>query len=406
MPLKKRVTYSETSDSSDESESFEMDETTESDDVSSDSESSEDYIPVSKKKSSLKKQKNKIPNIKLKGDDDIRHVCIETIDENYSYGNYGEFQMIIMNKNGYMNATKLCKDAGKEFRYWKENTSAKELIRELSAYVGIPAHKLIVSPNVANKLRGSYVHPDLIPHIASWASPVFAIKVSKIVNEFFIKQAIEEKDKLLQKKDDKIDKLSKKMDEQSKKIDKQSKKIDKQSNHIKRLLKINTEINDKNDEIIDKIDVINNDKVVSTGLRKARPRFSNRLEKSAVRTFFLTGNKKDIHRLVIIKNNDDPDDYDDDETIYEYHALRVMTKSYKSRLLAHKANHSNMKVIMIVHYSPNSMNLWTRIKQELIKKKKIDVANCKFNLSDGYSKKKLIRDIQRIHNERFDEFDD
>jgi hypothetical protein len=33
-------------------------------------------------------------------------------------------------------------------------------------------------------LTGTYVHPDLIPHIACWVSTKFAIKVSKIINEW------------------------------------------------------------------------------------------------------------------------------------------------------------------------------------------------------------------------------
>ena len=36
--------------------------------------------------------------------------------------------------------------------------------------------------------------------------------------------------------------------------------------------------------------------------------------------------------LVIIKNNNDPDEYDDDEEIYEYHALQLMRKSYKQQM--------------------------------------------------------------------------
>ena len=40
----------------------------------------------------------------------------EHIDKNYAYGKLGEFQVIIMKKNGYMNATKVCEKYGKLFR--------------------------------------------------------------------------------------------------------------------------------------------------------------------------------------------------------------------------------------------------------------------------------------------------
>ena len=41
-------------------------------------------------------------------------------------------------------------------------------------------------------LRGTYVHPKLITHIASWVSPAFAWKVSEIVNNFLIKEKEDE----------------------------------------------------------------------------------------------------------------------------------------------------------------------------------------------------------------------
>lgn len=37
-------------------------------------------------------------------------------------------------------------------------------------------------------MRGTYVHPLLIPHIASWISSAFAIKVSIIVNNFIVNE--------------------------------------------------------------------------------------------------------------------------------------------------------------------------------------------------------------------------
>jgi hypothetical protein len=33
-------------------------------------------------------------------------------------------------------------------------------------------------------VTGTYAHPDLVPHIASWVSPKFAIKVSGIINKW------------------------------------------------------------------------------------------------------------------------------------------------------------------------------------------------------------------------------
>lgn len=61
----------------------------------------------------------------------------ESINDEYSYGKYGDFKVIMMNSNSCINATKLCneynkskldKESNKEFIHWKENKSSRELI--------------------------------------------------------------------------------------------------------------------------------------------------------------------------------------------------------------------------------------------------------------------------------------
>ena len=347
-----------------------------------------------------KRVKTNKPNKK----NDITNIIFKDINNEYSWGKFGNFKVIIMKKNGYINATKLCNDAKtkngekKNFKRWNRNYSTKELIEEISRSGRIrPDLLYIINVHGDNITRGTYAHPDLIPHIASWASPRFAVCVSKIVNKYFIKKALKEKEKLIKKKDDKIDKLLEKNNEQTSKIDKQTSKIDellsknnellsknnKMDKRIKRLLHKNDDLYDQNEEIINKVDFISNDRVVTTG------------------------NFKNDHMLVIIKNNDDPSEYDEDDVIYDYHALRVMKKSYNQRLITHKNRHPNMKIIMKISYSPNSMNLWTRIKSKLGsgKNKKIIYDNCKFNLKKHYDEESLINDIQKIHNERLN-YDD
>jgi hypothetical protein len=47
----------------------------------------------------------------------LNQIGFEFINENYTYGQYGEFKVIMMVKNHYINATKLCQKYGKEFRH-------------------------------------------------------------------------------------------------------------------------------------------------------------------------------------------------------------------------------------------------------------------------------------------------
>lgn len=55
------------------------------------------------------------------------------------------------------------------------------------------------------------------------------------------------------------------------------------------------------------------------------------------------------------------------------------------------------------------MNLWTRIRETLEKvskkKRKIICIGRNFNLLNGYTKKKLIKDINDIHDERLNIID-
>lgn len=110
--------------------------------------------------------------------------AFEPINEKYSTAKYGDFTVIIDITNGYINATKLCAVGGKQMKNWIRNNGSKELIKEFET-VDNPTKILITVTGGQNpEIRGTYVHPDLIPHIASWVSTKFACKVSKIINKW------------------------------------------------------------------------------------------------------------------------------------------------------------------------------------------------------------------------------
>lgn len=120
----------------------------------------------------------------------LSDIIYEKINNDYSYGKYGDFNVIIMNSNSYINAAKLCIKYDKDFFDWKKNKVSKELIEEVENYIqstensrSIKIRSIIVVTTGIKILHGTYVHPLLIPHIASWISPKFAIKVSQIVND-------------------------------------------------------------------------------------------------------------------------------------------------------------------------------------------------------------------------------
>ncbi len=109
----------------------------------------------------------------------------EPVNQDYGWVKYGEVKVLIRKKDGYVNATKLCKKGGKEFFHWNSNEASKQMVNELLLITKLCKNKLIEKVLGGNNLiRGTYVHPFLVPHIATWISPRFGIIVSKIIQEW------------------------------------------------------------------------------------------------------------------------------------------------------------------------------------------------------------------------------
>lgn len=120
---------------------------------------------------------------------EVARVTFEPINEKYSNARYGEFDVIMDMTTGYINATKLCAQGGKLMKNWLSNDSSKELMKELEETINLSLENqtkisILVSCSSFGYIKGTYVHPDLIPHIACWVSTKFAVKVSKIINEW------------------------------------------------------------------------------------------------------------------------------------------------------------------------------------------------------------------------------
>lgn len=87
--------------------------------------------------------------------------------------------------DGYINATAMCKAAGKRFNHYYDNDSNKAFIQELSSDTGIPALELVqIIKGGEPHLQGTWVHPQVSTHLAQWLSPKFAVQVSKWVYEW------------------------------------------------------------------------------------------------------------------------------------------------------------------------------------------------------------------------------
>jgi hypothetical protein len=145
----------------------------------------------------------------------LSQITFEQIKDNFYYGAYGEFRVIVDKSNGYVNATKMCASAKKNYYHWSQNKSSQHLIQTLQNNLwqkdvsnaisnsdltledlshGIPGGRSLVcktvlpdnTTDVSNIISGTYVHSLLIPHIACWISADFALKVSEVINGYIV----------------------------------------------------------------------------------------------------------------------------------------------------------------------------------------------------------------------------
>lgn len=88
-------------------------------------------------------------------------------------------------EDGYVNATAMCKAAGKTWSHYYELITTKSFINELSSALGIPVDGLIQSiVGGVPQLQGTWVHPQIAINLGQWLSPKFAVLVSKWISEW------------------------------------------------------------------------------------------------------------------------------------------------------------------------------------------------------------------------------
>jgi hypothetical protein len=205
----------------------------------------------------------------------IKKLAFESIDDTYSKALYGDFTVTMNMTNGYINATKLCADGGKRFDNWLQNKGNKEMVEYFESHIlEFQDMKITVTGGQTLEIRGTYVHPDLIPHIASWVSPAFAYKVSKIVNNFLIREKeaeiehltgaktrlelmLEESNRERRAHEERAEKMLQDMKDQNEKthvkLDQVNHKLDKADNDIEELQITLDEVNTRIEIVMDEV---------------------------------------------------------------------------------------------------------------------------------------------------------
>ncbi len=87
--------------------------------------------------------------------------------------------------DGYINATAMCKAAGKEWANYHQNGATKDFLVALQRSLGIPRDQIVQSIMTgSNEARGTWVHPQVAINLAQWVSGEFAVLVSEWVFEW------------------------------------------------------------------------------------------------------------------------------------------------------------------------------------------------------------------------------
>ena len=102
---------------------------------------------------------------------------------------------VIVDENGYYNASKICRDNKTKFMYWKKNDRTKKILQIYSKKLGksiemggLHLHTtelpLILNKNICynNETRGFYIHFKLVNDICNWCNLEYAIKINDIMD--------------------------------------------------------------------------------------------------------------------------------------------------------------------------------------------------------------------------------
>lgn len=89
---------------------------------------------------------------------------------------------IVIRPDGYVNATKLCQVAGKQWKNYYSNAKTKEFLQALGEFVNLPIKSLVEIGK--SRICHTWAHPDVAIHLAQWLSPHVAVAVVGMVRQF------------------------------------------------------------------------------------------------------------------------------------------------------------------------------------------------------------------------------
>lgn len=94
----------------------------------------------------------------------------------------GNVCVIVRDRDGFVNATKLCLLGGKKWKLYSRRISSQIFVSELAKSSGQPVGNLTEYDNtLLNASRATWVHPQIAIHVAEWLNPDMGSKVSGLL---------------------------------------------------------------------------------------------------------------------------------------------------------------------------------------------------------------------------------
>ena len=350
----------------------------------------------------------------------LSRLVVESINDEFAYGMYGEFRVIIKKKNGYLNVTKLCALANKRFDNWMKNQCSKDMVDTVEDELeAIPLKRgialdVIKGGNNDDKtntvVSGTYAHPLLVPHIASWASPKFAMKVSRIMNDFLVaehEKEIRKKHAIdLGIKNDRIDELIKKVDSQTaeirqllgyaktadEKLDDAklhreeiegqlvavTDQLDSANGHLEHVTEQLTTVNVQLDRVSEKLEVAKDERVPG---KIQEPKL--------------------YEMLIIYKNNvTDKERTNSKSKLYDYKIFRVQKRIKNRQIESHRSQYQNTTELVVFERTPNSVDIYNRMKKQYSEMFEWNYTH--FSLNEGVTERAFVEVLRGVYEDRKD----
>ena len=323
--------------------------------------------------------------------------CIyEHIKDTFYYGVFGDFKLVIDQKTGYFNATKLCVSGGKEYKFWARLEKSKKMVEYFQKSWGDDRHPNYEIDGTNNhklhkQVTGTYVPKELILDIASWISVEFydrcnSIIINYFVNEFKKMDKIDLKNKI-KEVEEKMEKLTLEKDAVIKvkddKIDELKEIMLRQEEYMRSLGITLEEVRDQNDTLIDK----------TKGLKKRVKDVQRKLGIAVEDRAPLPLDESKCERFVLLKLND--------PEYQPYYTMRAQNSYIERRLKTRRLNFPQMEVLLDLKAHPNSKTLYNRIKAELKAKGVTFDGNSIDLLGSEVTQKELVDEMKVINDQKY-----